>query len=309
MFSNLNKNLGILLFNNPNTLNYILFNKLYSYFILKKKNMDNLILQYHQKGYTKTKDKSLDLVNFINENIVSKQEKNIKEGEARHRFLIPEDCREKILKLIKRDYGNLIQKLEKYYNNKIAILEIQAKRNFPINENEDYFQNRTRDKTKEPYSNYYHVDYYVGTFFKMFINLQRVSGENGPLNLYDIRSTKEFLVKNEYKNRNDYIVSDLKDKLFINTGDKGQTVIANTTKCLHRAGNVKTGKRDVIFITFGAIPKKLKNNDLNNQFDYYEKQSPEGVWTHNGKFTKLSKPKNLRSTIKLIFNLIKSKTI
>ena len=116
------------------------------------------------------------------------------------------------------------------------------------------------------------------------------------------------LKKNGYKSRNNYIVKDLKDKIYVNVGKKGQTVLANTTKCLHRAGNVKRGKRDIIFITFGAIPEKIKDNAFNS-LHYYEKQNPDGVWSHNGKFTKLSKPKNLRSTIKLILKFIKSKLI
>ncbi len=309
MLANLNKNLGIILFKNPNTFNYILFNKFYSLFILKKKFANGEILEFHKKGFVKTKYESQELVKFVNEKIISPQEKYITNGVPRHQFIVNEHYREKILKLIKRDYGELIEKLEKYYNNKIAITEFQVKRNFPLQENDEYYDKQIRDKTKEPYSNYYHVDFYVGTYFKMFINLHDVSNENGPLNIYDIQSTKDFVIKNRYKNRNNYTVKDLKDKLYVNVGKKGQTVIADTTKCLHRAGNVKKGKRDIIFITFGVIPNKLKNDIANNNLDYYEKQNPEGVWSHNAKFTKLYKPKGLRSTIKLIHRFINSKLI
>jgi len=309
MFSYLNKNLGIIFFKNPNTLNYIFFDKLYSLFILKKKNIDSEISQFHKNGFFKTKYKSLELVNYINEQIISKQEKDIPRGVPRYQFEIEKKYRKKILQLVKRDYGDLIHDLEKYYNNKIAISELQIKRNFPLDESKDYYQKKTRDKTKEPYSNYYHVDYYVGTYFKMFINLHDVYEDNGPLNIYDIKSTKEFVKENDYKSRNNYIVQDLKDKLYINTGHKGQTVIANTTKCLHRAGNVKNGQRDIIFITFGAIPERLKNDFLDNHLDYYEKQNSDGVWVHNGMFTKLSKPKGFRSTIKLFYQFIRSKVI
>ena len=309
MLSYLNKNLGTILFNNPSTFNYIFFDQIYHFFVLKKKEADDEVLDYHQNGYVKIKDQSLELVDFINENIISSQEKHIKKSLLKHQFVVPENCREKILQLIKKDYGNLINKLEKYYNNKIAITEFQIKRNFPIIENNNYFKKRTRDKAKEPYSNYYHVDYYVGTYFKMFINLQKVNEDNGALNIYDIQSTKKFVKENRYKNRNNYIVRDFKDKLYVNTGNKGQTVIAKTTKCLHRAGNVKNGKRDIIVITFGTIPKKLKNNFSDNHLNYYGKQNPDGLWTHNGKFTKLSKPKGFRLTIKLVYQLIKSKII
>ena len=97
-------------------------------------------------------------------------------------------------------------------------------------------------------------------------------------------------------------------KLFKNIGEKGQTVIANTTKCLHRAENVLTGKRDVVVITFGVIPKKIDKKN-NAYFDYYAKQNPEIVWNKNGQYTKISKPKNLISTLKLLINFFKSKTI
>ena len=101
----------------------------------------------------------------------------------------------------------------------------------------------------------------------------------------------------------------IKDKLYLNTGKKGQTVIANTTKCLHRAGNVCKDKRDIIFVMFGVVPEKIKSSNLNSSLDYYEKQNPEDVWTHTGNFTKLFKPKNLRSTIKLFLKYSKSKLI
>ncbi len=309
MISQLNKNLGITLFKNPNTLNYILFDKLYSLFVLKDKTTEDEIAEYHNKGFVKTNYTSPELVDFVNNNIIFPQEKNIKDGLSSYQFPIDKHYRKKILELFTRDYGDLINKLEKYYNNKIAISEIRVKRNFPINEKPEYYKQQLRDKSKEPYSNYYHVDYYIGTYFKMFINLHDVNENNGPLNIYDISSTKKFVQLNNYKNRNNYKVQDLKDKLYLNTGKKGQTVIANTTKCLHRAGNVRKDKRDIIFVMFGVVPEKIKSSNLNSSLDYYEKQNPEDVWTHTGKFTKLFKPKNLRSTIKLLLKYSKSKLI
>ena len=149
----------------------------------------------------------------------------------------------------------------------------------------------------------------MGTYFKMFLNLHDVNKDNGPLNIYDISSTKKFLELNNYKDRNNYTVQDLHDKLYINTGKKGKTVIAKTTKCLHRAGVVNKDKRDIIFITFGAIPEKIKSNTLLDSLYYYGNKDPESVWVHTAKFTKLSKPKNLRSTISLLLKYIKSKLI
>ncbi len=308
MLSKLNKNLGLLLFNNPNNFNYILFNKFYNKFVSKIKNLNDEVSEFHKNGFIKTKNKSAELVDFINNNIIAKQQSQIQENEVKHLFFIPDECRDKILRLFHQEHGELIKELEKYYNNNIGILEIIIKRHFPIKAENNYYQNTIRDKSKEFYSNYYHVDFYVGTFFKMFINLQDVSEKNGPLNIYDIMSSKEFIKKNNYKSRLNYKVNDLQNKLFKNIGEKGQTVIANTTKCLHRAENVLTGKRDVVVITFGVIPKKIDKKN-NAYFDYYAKQNPEIVWNKNGQYTKISKPKNLISTIKLLINFFKSKTI
>ena len=69
---------------------------------------------------------------------------------------------------------------------------------------------------------------------------------------------------------------------------------------LHKAENVQSGKRDVMVITFGAIPEKVEK-DSNTYFDYYEKNS-EIVWNKNGQYTKIYKPKNFKSTIKLLIN-------
>ena len=95
MLANLNKNLGIILFKNPNTFNNILFNKFYSLFISKIKNLSDDALEFHNNGFVKTKDKSLKLVDFINNNVINKQQNNISENETKYLFFIPHECREK----------------------------------------------------------------------------------------------------------------------------------------------------------------------------------------------------------------------
>ena len=97
--------------------------------------------------------------------------------------------RKNLIELIYSDYKVLFQELEEYFNHKITIAEILVKRNFPLGES-SYYRNQLRTKDMEPYSNYYHVDFYVNTFFKMFINLQDVEKENGPLHIYNIQSSK-----------------------------------------------------------------------------------------------------------------------
>ena len=80
---------------------------------------------------------------------------------------------------------------------------------------------------------------------------------NGPLHIYSKESTKKFVKINNYRNRNNY-KNDLNGQLYINTGKKGDSLIADTSMCLHKAGRVEKGQyRDILFITFITIPKKL----------------------------------------------------
>ena len=92
-------------------------------------------------------------------------------------FNVDPSLRNKIIEFIKTDFKDDLLGLENYYNNKISIAEIQVKRNLPL-ENKEYYNRYTRTKEFEIYSNYYHVDAYVNTHIKMFINLQDVSEED-----------------------------------------------------------------------------------------------------------------------------------
>ena len=96
-----------------------------------------------------------------------------------------------------------------FYNNKISICEIVVRRNYPL-ENSEYYKNKIRTKEMEIYNNYYHVDFYVSAFFKMFINLTDVYEENGPLHIYDINSTEDYIKKYNYSSRLDYETKEIK---------------------------------------------------------------------------------------------------
>ena len=65
----INKNLGIKLFNNPNTLNYNLFNYFFKLKIVNRINNDDLIKNYHELGFAKPKLNFSLLANCINENL------------------------------------------------------------------------------------------------------------------------------------------------------------------------------------------------------------------------------------------------
>ena len=306
LYKSLNKELPIKLFKKANSLNYILFEYFHEKFIVNKPNSSRLE-NFKKNGFCKTGISSTEIVKIINERVIKLQESKIPPNHGgKYVFEVPRELRKNLIELIYSDYKVLFQELEEYFNHKITIAEILVKRNFPLGES-SYYRNQLRTKDMEPYSNYYHVDFYVNTFFKMFINLQDVEKENGPLHIYNIQSSKNFIKKKRYNNRNDYLPDELDDEVYINTGSKGESLIANTTKCLHRAGVVQKGHRDMLFIIFGLIPNKEISKKKGSTLDYYDEQSSDDVWKNTMMFTKKYKPLNLRSTIKLLYKFYLSK--
>lgn len=306
LYTKYNKNLGIKFFNNPNTINYNIFNILYKNLIMRNKLSNDHINEFHKKGFFKTKVSSNKLVELINDKVIKPQEDKIIPGTKKHIFFLPDNIKEEIINLISDDYKKIIEDLEIFYNNKISITEIVVRRNYPLN-NEKYYKNKLRAKEMEVYNNYYHVDYYVSAFFKMFVNLSEVKSENGPLHIYDIKATGDYLKKFKYNSRFDYEPNELIDKLNINSGKPGESFIADTTKCLHRAGVVEKNYRDILFVVFGLIPKKFKSLNIRDSLKYFNNISENSIWDHSGKFTKIYKPKNLRQTLKLFWKLKNSK--
>ena len=306
LYKNLNKELPIRFFKKANSLNYILFEYFHEKLILNEPRSLRLE-NFKKNGLYKTGIRSEEIVKFINEKVIKPQEDKIPSNlKGKYVFEFPQELRKSLIDLIHSDFKELLQEFEEFYNHKISIAEILVKRNFPLGDS-SYYKNQIRTKDKEPYSNYYHVDYYVNTYFKMFINLQDVKKENGPLHIYNIQSTKNFIKKKQYNNRNDYLPDELDNEVYINTGFKGESIIANTTKCLHRAGNVQEGHRDMLFIIFGLIPNKERSKKKGSTLAYYDEQSSDDVWKNTMKFTKKYKPHNLRNTIKLLYKFYFSK--
>lgn len=306
LYKNINKKFPIKFLNKANSLNYILFEYIHEKFVVNKPNslwLDN----FKKNGFSKTGIHSNEIAQFIKDKIIKPQEIRIPNNvRGKYKFEVPKELRKNLIDLIYLDYKELLNELESYYNHKITIAEILIKRNYPIRDS-SYYKSQIRSKVKEPYSNYYHVDFYVNTLFKMFINLQDIKKENGPLHIYNIKSSKNFIKKNNYISRNNYLPEELDNEVYVNTGLTGESLIANTTKCLHRAGNVQEGHRDVLFIIFGLIPDKKISKKNGNTLDYYDKQSSDGVWTNSMMFTKKYKPKNFRDTMKLLYRFYSSK--
>lgn len=292
-FYYINNNFGKFLFKNPNTLYYNLFNKLHLSLIANKFFENEEIKQYIDKGFFKPKINSIDFCKNISSEI-NKQPVNSEKNF--YTFQITDNIKKHIKNHVNKDLAPILKQLEKFYNSKISVAQIEIKRNFYIDEN----------VKEEVYSNYYHVDSYVYNHFKMFINLMDVNIEQGPLNIYSKSDTKKFMKSNNYKNRNNYLNKDLEDCLISNTGKIGESLVANTTECLHKAGVVKKGNfRDILFITFITIPEKINEND--KDFFYYEKKYPKAIWEYEKEVIKIAKPQSLRKTISLFLKYYKNK--
>lgn len=305
IYKKINSKLSLYIFGNPNRFNYNLFNFFYKYLICKNDKKNKKIDDLVKIGYFKSNKASNEFVNFLKKNIIdiNFNSDDVKPTIFKKKNIslnIDPSLRKKIIDFIKTNFKEDLIALENYYNNKIAIGEIQVKRNLPL-DNVQYYDKSSRSKEFEVYSNYYHADAYVNTHLKMWINLQDVGKENGPLHIYSKSSSKKFIKKNKYKDRNNYKVEELEDDVFINSGQIGDTLFANTTECLHRAGiPEKNNHRDIMFVSFIFIPKKISNNDL--CLDYYSKIDENLVWSHSSdNIVFKTKPKKFIET----FNLLK----
>lgn len=319
IYEKLNKILSLYIFGNPNRFNYNVFNFFYRTIISKNNKKDEKINQLVKNGYFKGSKASKEFIDLIRENIINKKDIDEKTTEILHQnkveikkkniaFRVDPLFRNKIIEFIKTDFKDDLLALENYYNNKISIAEIKVKRNLPL-DNKEYYNKYTRTKEFEIYSNYYHVDFYVNTHLKMFINLQDVKEEDGPLHIYSKSSTRKFIKKNKYKNRNNYQVKELENDVYVNSGKIGETLFANTTECLHRAGIPKENHhRDILFISFIVIPEKFEKDK--SFLDYYDKLDQNRVWSHdNNNVVFKAKPKRLKDTFNLFKKYYVSKMI
>ena len=146
LLSKLNKNLGITLFNNPNTLNYNLFNFFF------KKNLtnsnDSEMKRYHELGFLRPNINSLKLSEFLSSKIKNNEiKKNRKlSNEYSTFFEIEDDMKEEIKIHLKNDFKDVIESFKEYYRCDIVVANIDLKRNYGIKQISHY---QERETTKE----------------------------------------------------------------------------------------------------------------------------------------------------------------
>lgn len=293
IYNYINKKFGIKFFNNPNTLNYNLFN----YFLrrnIKKNIKDDLMKKYHEEGYLNTKINSKELSIYLS-NEIKKQ--NPAFQEKSFVFNINSEMREKIKEHIKKYYIDILNKFKIYYGKDIIVSNVELRRNYGLKYQDDYKKTK-KALDREFYSNYFHCDHYTMNYFKLFINIHDTSDEHGPLNFYNLKDTKEFVKNSNYKSRNNYKELQF-SKLKKNIGNIGDSIFLNTSLCIHKAGvPVYNKHRDMLMITFVAPPSRIED------LFYYDRNEHLNIWEENDLISKkYSKPKNLRNTVRLYYQL------
>lgn len=287
----MNQNFGRYIFKNSNNLYNNIFNLSHKILISKKTN-NPYIIKFLKHGFFKLNVNSLDFsIKLSNE--LKLQQPNDNKGYFH--FEITDQIKNMIKRHINENFKDILNNFEKYFNAKISVAKVQIKRNYNI----DNF-------SSEVYSNNYHVDHNTYNHFKLFINLMDIEKKNGPLHIYSKKNTKIFIKKNKYKNRNNYLNNELNNELYVNEGKQGDSLIADTSVCLHKAGKVfKNHYRDILFITFITIPKKIETKD----FFYFDQIYPESIWKPVGgsEIIKIAKPSSFRDMVSTFINYYRAK--
>ena len=272
--------LGRYFFNNLNLLTYNLFIFFFKNFLFNKKS--DYLKEFVNGGaqkVSKIPSKSIDELN----NILFLQEKKIKEnlniGESYYDYEITPEIKEKVFDFLEGPLSKLVEELKKYYNTDIILSRIQIRRTFNTKSN------------KESYSNYFHVDGYICMLQKIFINLQDISKNHGPLRYIKKTDAKKILRTNKANiNRIDKI--DQENLINHNVGQKGDVFLCNTTDLMHAAGVPTPGnKRDILFLEICALPKR--NSNLNINYNIFDRKVPSEDLTKI-----IAKPKGFKNLIK-----------
>lgn len=286
---NLNQTSGVTFFKNPNNLYYNIFN----YYLRKKiVSITSEMKEFHDVGFFKNKfNISNDLENLkklLNQQNPERNQKNI------FLYELNSEVRDEIKRLINDNFSEIINEFRKYFKRDISVIKVHIKRNYSL----ENFDLVNKSKKVEFFNNYFHCDHYTGNYFKLFINLQDVSEDHGPLEVFSIQNTKKFISESNYKNRHNY--NNLNSKyLYKNIGSQGDSLFCSTTMCLHRASVPKEKKfRDMLFVTFAAT----KSNQSDNLF-HFEKDFFDSVWKKESKLrSMLCKPIGIKKTFRSFLN-------
>ncbi len=285
---NIYSGLNNFLFNNSNNLYFNIHSALYRKIICNKKFESEKIKNFHKLGYFESnncKEYAVKISKEINKQSINR-EKNF------FRFELTDEIKSLIKACIENKFNKTLKELESYFNAKVYVSDCQIKRNFSIKEIEE----TKSDKTNEPFNNFFHCDGYLYNYFKLFINLQDVKENNGPLNFFSVKDNGYFLKKANYKSRLDYKKTDFDKALKRNIGKVGDSLFMSTPRCFHRAEPPKDNTyRDMLFITFISLPKK---NFCGDDYFSLDTKFTDSMWKHDGVINKkFGKPQSLKKVL------------
>tara|TARA_Y100000590_G_scaffold394613_1_gene473896 strand:- start:57 stop:917 length:861 start_codon:yes stop_codon:yes gene_type:complete len=283
MLNKLSTKLSLKIFGQRKPLELVIFDKMFSKFIINVKHAKDYIIKFHEDGFVKIKPDISREIEIINQNL----ELEANQTNPPFTYKINEEINNAIEKILYVKMKNYFFDLENYFNSEIHPAVVHLKKN-------TYY--KKVDENHENYSDNYHNDTYTLTHFKIFFNLMDVDENKGPMHIISKKNTKSFLNQINYKDRNNYNHSFSEEKLcYSNVGNKSDVLIFNPTQCFHRATIPKKEKfRDYLTITFVCVPKKqkVKEKILKNLSIYKYENNP---------LLKFAKPKGFIKSFKLFY--------
>lgn len=206
-----------------------------------------------------------DIINDINsskiisiiDNIISKKKINIEKNKAFTKLMLTEEliCDKNILNFFTNK--RLIEIIASYLGEVPQILHAQV-------------WHSPNQKNIEGTSQEFHLDHEDGRQIKLFLYIEDVTSENGPMQLLNKNYSKKTIIKNNYSlsegkpKRLDVQNFDI-NKIFDCTGKKNSILLIDTTKVLHR-GSLKSSKpRTVLMAQYVTKYTTSKNKDIIHQ--------------------------------------------
>ena len=259
-----NLKLGIKLFNVPQFLSYLLFNKFYQKRIQNIENQSEQIKKFHKTGLFKGSNIDNARINLLINELNKQKTKNSNKKIFYYSFT--SKIKSIIKEIVNKNLIKNILELEKYYNSNIYITNVSLFRTYHYEESNN----------QQFYSEKYHCDHYLTQYFKVQISLNDINEKHGPLHVFDKINTKQIMKKIKWNNR--YNHDRILKKPYKNISQQGETLFFNPTECLHKAGVPDINEsRLMLTIIFCALSIKRGNNlfyldTFENKFSIWDEE-------------------------------------
>jgi len=281
----LKNQISLSFFKNQNNISYNLFNSIYQIFKTVPNLDSQTVSDFIKNGYVSSVSIIESEIDTIKNNL-NKTDKNYSKNITT--YSLNKELKKLTKNVFINNFKNEIKNFSNFYSSRIIVSHVKI---FTIHGFE-----KKINKQEQFFSEKYHTDNYHYTYFKLFINLEDVNSEKGPLHFVPKPNTKNFIKMTNYKNRFSYDENELKDLIFKNVGKKGDSLFVNTTQCIHRAGvPAENETRTILLFHLNAIPGK-KNNT--NYFEYEDYSKDIFLTDYWSKY--FAKPRKLSENLKLL---------